>query len=826
MKSPLNSYFKSMQNASGIAEHLTYAWMLKDGVIAHKDGALSLHFEYFAPDMESQEDYTINMLVTKIYRALSYLDNGWMFEENLICYKTNSYEESNKSRDIVTDMIDQERQKYFLESSNIYQNQYIISLTYKHPKKNLEDLKSKVYVTEDIKKASDDLMIDKEFINKFTEDVYVVIDLLQADGIQTKRLIDQELFSFLKNMVNCSHDLPTKFDYKSFASKLFLDQALASSDIRTGSHLMVDDKHVRCISLDDIPNNYYPTILNTLNLLRINFRFSSRFNYMSQYKIHKIFRTKHTQWSFKLFGSAKNFFASLLAKSATPINEDPHARAMITDIELSRIREKYGEKFGYMTLTLLVWDSDIELLNEKITELKNILRQESFTPRIETINATNSYFGSLVGHGGYNCRANPVELELFTNFMVSMGIYEGSKYSTCNLFPKYSPSLIEAMTSHGYRKFYFNLHDKDKGHTIIQGPTGSGKTMLLAQIAAGWLKKYDNTRIIGADYQHSMFGITKSLSGRYIDIADPDIQLAPFINVDDEKYTKEFLIPWLKDIYKRANKGIESGKVENKSISDSIKLLREINKQDRTFERFIIHNDDEDTQSIFHQFLSELPNNILSGNSDGIFDDDFCIFNKEAIIKMHDSHKYPLLDFIYYKQIHATEKASYQLGKPTPTLMLIDEASFEFQDEYMRSKMYEYIKMGRQRGIAIIFTYQSAVDMVGSGSSSQASIIDDNIATQIFLPNLKAQANKKIHEQYLNLGLSETETQIIANALPNRDYYIKQSAGSKLANIELGKIALAFFDLTIKDKKDLEHMNKLSKEDDWAYKWLEYRNVF
>lgn len=92
MKSSLNSYFKSMQIAAGLAEHLTYAWMLKDGVIAHKDGALSLHFEYFAPDMESQEDYTINMLVTKIYRALSYLDNGWMFEENLICYKNLSSE--------------------------------------------------------------------------------------------------------------------------------------------------------------------------------------------------------------------------------------------------------------------------------------------------------------------------------------------------------------------------------------------------------------------------------------------------------------------------------------------------------------------------------------------------------------------------------------------------------------------------------------------------------------------------------------------------------------------------------------------------------------
>ena len=489
MGSSLTEYFKLMQDCSGLAEHLSYAWMLKDGVIAHKDGSLSLHFEYFAPDMESQEDYSINMLVTKIFRALAYLDQGWLFEENLICYKSNSYNEVKHSKDIVTDLIDQERRDFFLESNNIYQNQYIISFTYKAPKRNLDSFKSKVYVLDDLKQADQETLIDKEFVNKFKEEVYVVIDLLRADGITTQRLKDKYLYQFLKNLVNCTNQSVQEFDYKCFASRLFLDESLAQSAIKTGSSLQVNENHVKCISLDDIPNNYYPTILNSLNVMRMNFRFSARFNYISQAQIQKIFKTKHTQWSFKLFGSVKNFLTSLFKSPSEPIQEDAHAREMITDIELAQIREKYGAKFGYMTLTLVVWDQDKKLLNEKIAELKNILRQESFTPRVESINATNSYFGSLVGHGSYNCRANPVELELFVNMMATMGIYQGCQYSTCSHFTKESPALIECMTSNGYRKFYFNLHDKDKPHSIIQGPVGSGKTMLLANIAASWIKK-------------------------------------------------------------------------------------------------------------------------------------------------------------------------------------------------------------------------------------------------------------------------------------------------------------------------------------------------
>ena len=644
----------------------------------------------------------------------------------------------------------------------------------------------------------------------------------------TSKLEDKYLYQFLKNMVNFSDEPASEFDYKSFTSRLFLDESLAQSEIKTGSQLKVDDKHISCISLDDIPNYYYPTILNSLNIMRMNFRFSARYNYLSSSEINKIFKSKHTQWSFKLFGSVKNFLTSLFQSPLDPIKEDAHARAMITDIEHAKIREKYGSKFGLMTLTLVVWDEDKEFLKEKIAELKNMLRQESFTPRVEKVNATNSYFGSLVSHGSYNTRANPVELELFVNMLPTMGIYQGSPYSTCSLFEKESAPLIECMTAHGYRKFYLNLHDKDKGHTKIIGPTGSGKTMLLGLIAAAWLKKYSNTRIIGADYQNSMLGITTSLNGKYIDISDKNISLAPFINVDDEAYKKEFLIPWLKDIYKRSNKNQESGKVENKSIFDALESLSNLEIKKRTFERFIAQLDDGHTQSIFQQFKRELPYDILSGNSDDIFEDDFCIFNKEPILNMHDSQKFPLLDFIYYKQIKSTEKASYELGKVTPFLMILDEASFEFKDIYMRNKMYEYIKMTRQRGGSIIFTFQSAQDLVGSGSSENATLVDDNIATTIYLPNLKAYGNSQIYKQYMQMGLTDIETKIIANALPNKEYYICQKQGNKLVNIELGKVALAFFDLTIKDKKDLAHMQKLKQSDQqgWAHKWLDYKNGY
>lgn len=398
------NYFKSMHKASGYPDQLTYAWMLSDGIVAHKDGALSLHFEYFAPAMESQSDFDINILVIKIFRALSYLDNGWLFEENLICSQNNSYHETERSRDKVTYLVDQERRDYFLNSRNTYENKYIISFTYKEPKRSLEELKSKIYVTEDIEKANKKIInSDNEYLAKFAESVFVVIDLLKADGVYARKLECKELYQFLKNIVNCVSQEAKPFDYSCFAAKLFLDQALAQSAVRTGSAMKINDKHVRCLSLDDIPNEYYPTILNSLNLMRMNYRFSARFNFISRSKILSIFRSKHTEWSFKLFGSVKNFITSLFQNASTPIKEDDHAREMLTDVEMARVRERYGSKFGYMTLTLVIYDEDEEELLNNISELKNILRREGFEPRLETINTTNSFLGSLPSHGSYNC---------------------------------------------------------------------------------------------------------------------------------------------------------------------------------------------------------------------------------------------------------------------------------------------------------------------------------------------------------------------------------------------------------------------------------------
>jgi hypothetical protein len=55
-----------------------------------------------------------------------------------------------------------------------------------------------------------------------------------------------------------------------------------------------------------------------------------------------------------LFGGVKGFLGSLFSNTNAPINRDEHADTMLTEVEMAKTREKYGQKFGYMWLLAII----------------------------------------------------------------------------------------------------------------------------------------------------------------------------------------------------------------------------------------------------------------------------------------------------------------------------------------------------------------------------------------------------------------------------------------------------------------------------------------
>ena len=73
----------------------------------------------------------------------------------------------------------------------------------------------------------------------------------------------------------------------------------------------------------------------------------------------------------------------------------------------------------------------------------------------------------------------------------------------------------------GATPFRLDLHVGDVGHTMIVGPTGAGKSVLLATLAAQWLR-YAGAQIYLFDKDRSSRATVLGLGGDFFDLGEED----------------------------------------------------------------------------------------------------------------------------------------------------------------------------------------------------------------------------------------------------------------------------------------------------------------
>jgi len=815
------STFKELDQKNGLADALTFYWMLDDGIIYHKDNALSATVEFFGPDLDSATEASVNILTAQVHRVLSQLYEGWMIETNLISSKDNGYDRSPHKRDIVSTLIDREREKTFLKNGQVFKSKFYYTFTYIQCDQRLDNLKSFIFSSEKIEKADEEVIgIDDKLINKFKDELKKMMSLFRTFGIHVQQLQDGDLFKYLYDCVNCT-DSPDRaphkgFDKKSLTHRLFLDYALGKSPSRMSAELNVDGKHVRCISLDDVPNEYYPTILHELSLLNCEFRWSCRFVYMSLERALKLFKSRHFMWDMKKSGGFKKSMGRMMGSEN--IELDQHAVDMANEVKIAETRARYGTRYGYMNSTVVIWDEDLEQVNEKINKINNLLRAKGFMPRVEKTNTPQAFLGSIPSHGGYNARCIPAELELYVNHIPTTGIYQGHKKSTFPVLKDY-PALFETVTNYGDRRFSFNFHKGTVGHTFIVGPVGKGKTVFQANAISQWLSKYPNARVIGTDSNNSLLATCITHGGKYIDINRDMVKMNPLHGCDDKAYRVNKLLPWLINIFE-LTADRKSNDVEKEVIATALEETSSLPRTHQNFTSFVSQINDTPCKTTFSTFVMMLPNEIFDGEDDtNLFDEQFILYDKDPIKSTGESVARSLIDYMFDSMIASVAR------NPTPTLLILSEANYELRNEYMRSKLLDTLETkARHNQIAIIFDFQSPDTMNYFGD---ASVIKTNIATQVWLPNAQVVADPDINTSYKNVGLNDRELELIGNAIPNCEYYIKQEDGSKLINFAIGPISLAFTALESKDKYLIEKLIEMYdfEDDNWAYEWLKCRGV-
>jgi type IV secretion system protein VirB4 len=138
-----------------------------------------------------------------------------------------------------------------------------------------------------------------------------------------------------------------------------------------------------------------------------------------------------------------------------------------------------------------------------------------------------------------------------------------------------------------------------------------------------------------------------------------------------------------------------------------------------------------------------------------------------------------------------------------------------------RAKIREWLKVLRKANCLVLMATQSLSDASNSGI---LDVILEATATKIFLPNIYAR-DEDTAALYRRMGLNTRQIDILAAAVPKREYYYVSASGRRLYDLALGPLALAFVGAA--DKKSITHIKQLISQygDNWPEHWLSLKGL-
>ncbi len=371
------------KHPTGLADLLNYALFVDDGIVQGKDGSLITSWYYKGSDMQSSSNQELETISSRLNAALVKFDSGWMIQVDCIRKKpAATYPDPAKMAfpDRTTLLIDYEREsQYTIESGN-FECLYALTLIYTPPVKVRGKVLDILYSNtgDDFSSNMGDRNLSnfKKVKREFELSLSSIFDILPMnkviyhDECQKTHARDQ-LLEFLSY---CVTGKSQKINLPSIP--MYLDAIIGNQDFIGGSSPKIGNKSIKCISIEGFPNDSYPGILDALNYLPIEYRFSTRFIFFDNMEAKSIINKYRKKWKQKV----RDFKDQVLNTTSGAVNFD--AISMTSDAESAMSEVESGlVKYGDYTNTIILMGEDEVSLNDSVEKLTKTIEDLGFIAR-------------------------------------------------------------------------------------------------------------------------------------------------------------------------------------------------------------------------------------------------------------------------------------------------------------------------------------------------------------------------------------------------------------------------------------------------------------
>jgi type IV secretion/conjugal transfer VirB4 family ATPase len=784
---------------AGLADFLPWAALVGEGVVLNKDGSFQRTARFRGPDLDSATPAELVATTGRLNNALRRLGSGWAIFFEAQRQAAHHYPASTFS-DPVSALVDRERAEQFAEEGAHFESRYFLTLLWMPPAE--EATRAEGWLYEGKSKTGADSW---EQVRGFVDRTDRLLQLVEGFVPEIAPLDDAETLTYLHSTVSTRRQRVRVPETPMHLDALLADEPLAGGlEPRLGSH------HLRTLTIVGFPTITFPGLLDELNRLAFSYRWATRAVMLDKTDATKLLTRIRRQWFAKRKSIAAIVKEVMTNEASVLMDSDAANKAADADQALQELgTDQIGH--AYVTATVTVWDEDAGLATEKLRLVEKVVQGRDFTVIPETLNAIEAWLGSLPGHVYANVRQPPISTLNLAHMIPLSAVWAGPERD--EHFG--APPLLFGKTE-GSTPFRFSLHVGDVGHTLIVGPTGAGKSVLLALMAMQF-RRYLGAQVFAFDFGGSiraaalaMGGDWHDLGGALSDNAAEPVALQPLARIDDAG-ERAWAAEWLAAIL--AKEGVVIDPAAKEHLWSALGSLASAPVGERTLTGLAVLLQSHALKQALQPYCLGGPyGRLLDAEAERLGEADVQAFETEGLTASGAAPA--VLSYLFHR---IEGRLSGQ-----PTLIIIDEGWLVLDSPAFAQQLREWLKTLRKKNASVVFATQSLADIE---TSAIAPAIVESCPTRIFLPNERA-IEPQITAVYRRFGLNDRQIEILSRATPKRDYYCQSRRGNRLFDLGLGDVALAF--AAASSKSDQVLIGELMAEHGqggFAAAWLRARGV-
>jgi len=785
--------------ADRLADFLPWAALVAPGVVLNKDGSFQRTARFRGPDLDSSTPAELVATTARLNSALRRLGSGWSIFVEAVRRPALDYPVC-AFPDPASALVERERAAQFAEEGAHFESRYFLTLLWMPPAEDAARAESWLYEGR-AEKGVD----PRELLEGFADRTDRLLRLFEGFFPEVQWLDDGETLSYLHSCISTRlHDVRVP------ETPMHLDALLADEPLTGGLEPRLGAAHLRTLTVIGFPSATFPGLLDELNALGFAYRWSTRAIMLDKSDATKLLSKIRRQWFAKRKSVAAILKEVMTNEASVLVDSDAANKAEDADAALQELGADHVG-LALVTATVTVWDEEPALAAEKLRLVEKVIQGRDFTCVTEGMNAIEAWLGSLPGHVYGNVRQPPISTLNLAHMMPLSAVWAGLEHDA----HFNAPPLFYAKTE-GSTPFRFSLHVGDVGHSLVVGPTGAGKSVLLAMMALQF-RRYAGSQIFAFDFGGSIRAAALACGGDWQDLgsslsedSDEPVLLQPLARIH-EPAQRNWASEWLQAIL--AAEGVALDPETKDHLWSALSSLASAPVAERTLTGLAVLLQSQALKQALAPYCVGGPfGRLLDAESERLGEASFQAFETEGLT---GSAAAPAVLSYLFHSIEGRLDGS-------PTLIIIDEGWLVLDSPAFAAQLREWLKTLRKKNASVVFATQSLADIE---TSAIAPAIIESCPTRIFLPNDRA-VEPQILSIYRRFGLNDRQIEILSRATAKRDYYCQSSRGNRLFELGLGEVALAF--AAASSKSDQLAMSRIIEEhgrSGFAVHWLRYRGL-